>query len=204
MTMIRKAAAVCLAAVMIFNWAPASAQPQPQPQPSPRPQTQSAQGAAPVVPAVPVEPNATTAAFGDWVLRCARQGEGAQVQRVCEVAQTVQVQGQQGPLAQVAIGRLQKAAPLKMTVILPSNVSFPSSVSVGGDEKDRSNIDLPWRRCVPGACIADGEPAAAALQQLRARTEPGRVAFKDAGGRDVAVPLSLRGLPQALDALARE
>lgn len=172
----------------------------------------TAQGSPPIAPAtapgaasatVPTEPQSTVATFGDWVLRCVRQA-GAQATRICEVAQTIQVQGQQGPLAQVALGRVQRTDPLKLTIVLPSNVSFPSLVRVAMDENDAQPFDLTWRRCVPGACIADGDPSAAVIQRFRARVEPARLAFKDAGGRDVVVPISFRGLAQALDALAKE
>ena len=152
---------------------------------------------------VPAEPQATTAAFGDWLVRCGRDGEGATVRRICEVAQTIQVQGQQGPLAQIAIGRVNRADPLRITIVLPTNVSFPSTVSIG-TEPDKNIADLAWRRCVPGACIADVELQIPVLQQLRGRADTGRMTFKDASGRDIVLPLSLRGLAQALDALAKE
>jgi invasion protein IalB len=107
-------------------------------------------------------------------------------------------------VAQIAVGRTARNEPLRMTVLLPTNVSFPSSVRISGDENDTSPVDLPWRRCIPGACIADNTIADPALQRLRARTTTGRITFKDALGRDVTLPISLRGLAQGLDALARE
>jgi hypothetical protein len=42
------------------------------------------------------------------------------------------------------------------------------------------------------------------MARLGARAEPGDIAFKDAAEHDVAVPLSFRGLTQALAALAKE
>jgi invasion protein IalB len=161
----------------------------------------AAPAVAPV--AVPTEPQSTVATFGDWSLRCFRQ-EGAQSNRICEVGQTIQVQGQQGPLAQIALGRLQRADPLKFTIALPNNVAFPSTVRVAMDEKDTQPFELSWRRCVQGACVADGDPSTAIIQRFRARTEPVRLIFKDATGRDIVIPLSFRGLAQALDALAKE
>ncbi len=172
------------------------------------PRAKSAQ-AAPAAPApapAPVsnEPQSTQATFGDWTMRCVRQANAGQATRICEVTQNIQVQGQQAPLAQVAFGRLQRSDPMRLTTILPSNVTFPSSVRVILDEKDTQPFEMPWRRCVPGACIAFGEPSQAVIQRLRGRTEPARIMFKDANDRDIAIPLSLRGLPQALDALAKE
>jgi hypothetical protein len=43
-----------------------------------------------------------------------------------------------------------------------------------------------------------------AIGTFGAQTEPGRIVFKDAADREVALPLSFRGLAQALAALAKE
>ncbi|MFH6786973.1 MULTISPECIES: invasion associated locus B family protein [Methylobacterium] len=159
--------------------------------------------AAEAAPPVPAEPGLTTATYGDWMLRCQRLGgEGAG--RVCEVAQTIQAQGQSGPVAQVAIGRLPGQDGLRMTVLLPANVSFPSSVRVAEAKDAKAGLDLAWRRCMPGACVADGAATEAVLTSWRKAEEPGRITFKDADGREVAVALSLRGLGAALDALGKE
>lgn len=69
-------------------------------------------------------PQSTTAVFGDWGLRCVGPREGGPTQHICEVVQSIQVQGQAAPIAQIALGRLQKADPLRLTVVLPNNVSF--------------------------------------------------------------------------------
>ena len=153
--------------------------------------------------AVGAEPASTSATYGDWVLRCQHVGEGDKAARLCEVAQTVQVQGQQGPIAQIAFGRIAAGDPLRFTAALPSNISLPGSVSIGLSDKDPSPLMLTWRRCLPGACIADGVPGPDVLKSYRTVTDSGRLAFKDAAGRDVAVPVSFRGLAQALDALTK-
>ncbi|MDR7040123.1 invasion protein IalB [Methylobacterium sp. BE186] len=158
----------------------------------------------PAAPAVPTEPGLTTATFGDWVLRCQRTAEAEKSRKVCEIAQSMQVQGQSAPIAQVAIGRVAPGDPLTMTAILPNNVSFPSSVRATLDEKDSQGFDLPWRRCLPGRCVADATVRDDTLKRWRSAPEAGRITFKDAGNHDVAIPLSFRGLAQALDALARE
>jgi invasion protein IalB len=75
---------------------------------------------------------------------------------------------------------------------------------VSMDHKAAQPFELAWRRCVLGACVADGDPSAAVTQCFCARTERVHLTFNDAGGRDIALPLSLRGLAQALDALAKE
>lgn len=168
--------------------APAASQAAPQPVPKP----------------VPAEPGVTTASFGDWVLRCQRGGTAEKPVRVCEVGQTMQVQGQNQPIAQIAIGRAAAGEPLQVTVVLPANVAFPSTVRLLAEGNDTNGAELPWRRCLPGACIADAPAKDESLKRWRAASEPGRIVFKNAGGQEVAIPLSWRGLPQALDALNKE
>lgn len=159
--------------------------------------------AAPAAPAVPADPQVTTATYGDWVLRCTRTGEGAQAQRLCEIVQTLQAQGQQGIVAQIAFGRLGPKDPLKLTVLLPVNTSFPGSVRMGLDEKDAGAQELGWRRCLPMGCFADAEPKDDMIRRWRAQTSGGVILYRDGTGRDVVLPMSMRGLAQALDNLPR-
>src|SRR3984893_6083064 len=93
---------------------------------------------------VDAEPNSTLANFGDWALRCQRLGNGAETQRVCEVAQQIRAQDQQNLVAELAIGRLKKGDPLRMTVFLPVNVSFSSPPSFSADGKAPELLDLGW------------------------------------------------------------
>ena len=53
-------------------------------------------------------------------------------------------------------------------------------------------------------CFADVELTDELLKRLRTPVEAPRLGFMDAAGRDLALPFSLSGLPQALDALAKE
>ncbi len=168
--------------------------------PQPAPQASTPSPPAPVE----AEPQQTVATFGDWSLRCVRQGDGAKARRICEVLQSLQARGQAQPFAQIALGRPEPGRPLRLVVALPPNVGFPSAVKLYAVDAEPPALELPWRRCLPGACVADLELPAPVLAQLRARAEGGRLVFQDSAGRDVTVPFSLRGLAQALDALARE
>ncbi len=159
--------------------------------------------APPAAAQVPAEPSVTTASFGDWTLRCQRL-DATKPGRVCEVALVLQAQGQQAPIAQIAIGRIASADPLRITAVMPVSVTFPSSVQIVIGEKDAKPLDLPWRRCIPTGCFADAAPGDDMLKQWRKASEAGRIQFKDAAGRDLALPLSTRGLDPALDALAKE
>ena len=155
-------------------------------------------------PPVDAEPNSTSANFGDWTLRCQRLGNGAETRRVCEVTQQIRAQDQQNPVAELAIGRLKKADSLRLTVILPVNVTFSSPLSFSADGKVLEPLDLGWRKCLPGGCIADALLKDDVLRRWKTQTSAGRITWTDAAGHDLAIGLSFRGLTQALDALGKE
>jgi invasion protein IalB len=153
---------------------------------------------------VNAEPNSTLASFGDWALRCQRLEDGAETQRVCEVVQQIRAQGQQNPIAELAIGRLKNADPLRLTVAVPVNVTFLNPPSFSADGKVPEPLDFGWRKCLPGACIADAAVKDEVLRRWKTQTSAGRINWTDAAGRDIAIDLSFRGLAQALDALGKE
>ena len=156
-------------------------------------------------PPVSAEPQNTSATYGDWILRCSRSGDGAQAVRVCEIAQPfqVQVQGQQAPFGQLAIGRANAKDPLHVTFVMSPNVAFPSDVKLMTDDKDTQPVVLSWSTCIPSACRADGELKDDQLKRWKALTANGHLVFKQSGGQPTPITVSIRGLPQALDALAK-
>jgi len=153
-------------------------------------------------PAVPAEPQNTSATYGDWVLRCSRPADPA-AQKVCEIVQSFSIQGQQGLYAQIAIGRVGPKDPMKMTLLMLPNISFPSSVKVSSSDNDPQPVELVWRRCTPGGCIADTELKDDQVKRWRGLSGSGHLQFKDANGRDLSVTVSFRGLEQALDGLSK-
>jgi invasion protein IalB len=154
-------------------------------------------------PQVSAEPQNTAAAYGYWIVRCQRVGEGAASQRICDIEQAMQVQGQQAPIAAIAIGRPGAKEPLHITAQLPTSISFPSTVKLYTDEKDAQPIELSWRRCLPAGCFADAEIKDDDLRRWKAQTGNGRLQFKDGAGRELALPFSFSGFPQAMDGLAK-
>jgi invasion protein IalB len=149
-------------------------------------------------------PVQTTATYGDWVLRCAHTGEGGTGPQTCEVVQTLVLQGQQQPIAQVAIGSIDKTSGLHLTVVVPTAISFGKAAYIVGATGTADLFDLTWRRCLPSGCFADIVLSADALKMMRARAEPANLVFRDAGERDITLPFSMRGLSQSLDALGKE
>jgi invasion protein IalB len=164
---------------------PATAQPAPQPQ------------------AVPSEaPQRTTATYDDWVMQCETQ-VGSPPQRVCQITQQTLVQGKNAPFSLVIIPRPTRGQPVKLVVEVPVNVSFASNVHIRSDDSD-SGISSPFARCLAAGCFAEFDLKDDVLKKYRAASSVGKLSFADASGREVDVPLSLKGFAQAYDALLRE
>jgi len=151
--------------------------------------------------AISSDPQMTTATYGDWVERCQRLDANGEPRRVCEVALTVAASGQSAPLAEIAIGRPKRNAALRLTLVLPVNVSFPSAPKITAEGGDA--VELSWRRCTPAGCFADSTFDAGLLRAWR-EAKTAKVESKSASGGYFNFAISLRGLPQALDALLKE
>lgn len=168
------------------------AQTQPAPKPVAQPQP------------VDSEPETTTATYGAWTLRCVHRKAGDATQRICEVDQSVVPQGQQNPIAQIGVGRLSPKDDLHITAILPTNITFQDGPRVTAYDKD-PGVDLTWRRCLPGGCIADAILKDEILHAWHAiSADTGRLFFTKASGQKVAIEFSFRGFGQAMDAFAKE
>ncbi len=155
-------------------------------------------------PPVSAEPRTTTASYGDWTLRCQRVGETEKAVRICELVLTIQAGQQQSPIAELAMGRMSKADPYRVTAHLPTNIKLPSVVKFSLGEKDPRTQELAWRSCAPVGCFADAQLSEAQWLNLHGQAEPGSLEYADSVGRPVKLPVSFRGLPQAMDALAKE
>lgn len=134
-------------------------------------------------------------------MRCDRPVD-AGAKRVCEAAQSLIVKGQQGPIAQLAFGHAGNDTGNGPTVLLPINVAFdkPPQFSV----KDGAVAELTYRRCLPGGCHADVRTQPSLIRDVRGDQRIGSLVFTDASERSLGLPISFRGLAQALDDLAKE
>ena len=150
------------------------------------------------------EPQSTTASYGDWVFRCQKLPAGSTPARACEIAQSIQAQGQSGPIAELAVGRLKQADPFRMTLIVPVNVLFPSAVRIVAEDKPAEAVELTWRKCIPAGCIADVALKADQVQRFRNNSAAGTITWRDSLDREARIAVSFRWLAQALDALGRE
>jgi invasion protein IalB len=154
-------------------------------------QTQPPAGAA---------PQRTTATYEDWTVRCETHPGKP---KTCEMVQAVHIKGQANPISQIAIGRTNKADPLKAVFQVPINVWLPTGVKLVYDDKE-PGIAATYKRCLSAACFADLEIKDDIVKKLRGRTEQGHLQFKDAAQRDIAIPVSFKGFGQAFDMLAKE
>jgi invasion protein IalB len=144
----------------------------------------------------------TTATYGDWVLQCVNE-EGPPPRKLCEIAQVTQVQGKNIPFSRVAVGALVKGQPVKLVVQLPVNILLRERVSIQLSDTDAA-ISAPFDHCLPTGCFAEFELKDDILKKFYESEGPGKVTFKDATGRDIAIPLSFKGLRSAYDALSKE
>jgi invasion protein IalB len=198
-----------LAGALVLTWAAAAAAQQPAPKPAP-PKPAPAQHPAPAPqaqapqPAAPVDqnPQRTTASYGDWVVRC-EVVAGPPPQKNCDMEQLAQVQGQANPISRVAIPLPPKGEPPKLFVQLPINVSFMAPLKITTNDKD-AGITAPFRRCVPAGCFVEIELKDDLQKKFRGSAEAGKITFKDAADRDVAIPLSFKGFAQAFEALLKQ
>jgi len=214
MHIIEKTAAALATSLLLVAFAGAAAAQQPAPKPTPpRPAQPPHQAPAPApapqaqaAPAAPAatdqNPQRTTASYGDWVVRCETVA-GPPPQKNCDMEQLAQVQGQANPISRVAIPLPQKGEPPKLFIQLPINVSFSVQIKVTTNDKD-AGITTPFRRCVPAGCFAEIELKDDLQKKFRGSTEAGKITFKDAADRDVAIPLSFKGFAQAFEALLKQ
>ena len=142
-------------------------------------------------------PQLTTATYDDWTVRCAMHD----TVKSCEMEQASQMQGQ--PVSQIALGRPNKTAPLRAVFQVPINVWLPAGVKLVLDDKD-PGISGTFKRCLGNGCFADTELNDETVKKLRARTTNGKLLFKDAAQRDVAIPVSFKGFGPAFDAMSKD
>ncbi len=109
----------------------------------------------------------------------------------------------QRAIAQVAIARPSAQAPLKLAVVLPVHVAFAEPPRISAGAPAALALTLVWRRCLPTGCFADADLTDAMARVWRTQESPAQLVLQDGSGRAVALPLSLRGLGDALDALGR-
>lgn len=147
-------------------------------------------------------PQRTTATYNDWILQCETNTQPPH-QKVCDMAQSTQIQGQNLPFSRVAVAHPQKGQPVRLVVQVPVNASFATNLRIQTADAD-VGIVAPFARCTPNGCFADFDIKDDILKKFRTASGAGKLSFADAGGHEVTVPLSFNGFNQAFEALLKE
>jgi invasion protein IalB len=141
-------------------------------------------------------PQRTTATYDDWLVTCTTSAE-SQGQKSCEMVQAQTVQ--QNLVGQITLSRPVKDKPYRIFFQIPTNVWLPSGIKFVSE----TSLPATFKWCGPGRCLADADLGEPAVRNLRSRTEPGRVEYKDSEQHDVSLPVSFKGFGPALDWMER-
>ena len=141
-------------------------------------------------------PQRTTATYGDWTVRCVMHGTA----KACETTQATQIKGRPQPISQIAIGHQTKNGPVKVVFEVPVNVWLPSGVKLATGNK-KADISANFSRCVPAGCIAETDIDQNQIKELSHLKKSGKLQFKDARKKLIAIPVSFKGFGDAYDAL---
>ncbi len=152
-----------------------------------------------VAPATPqtattLQPDRTTAQYGEWMLRCQTTGaEG----RSCDVSLTIIDQRAQ-PLVQLLMRQGTNTTNLGVSVQVGVSVtvSEPARLVV----EDTAAATLPFQRCVPQGCFAEGQQDETQMAAA-GRAETMRLEYRNADGAPIVFQMPTRGLAAALRAL---
>jgi invasion protein IalB len=133
--------------------------------------------------------------FEDWRVGCEKMNNGQQDN--CFIFQTV-VNGETNqPVLQMAVGRSPQNGQLTALWTLPRGVDVNSGLIVTTDS--RNLMHIKYSRCVEKGCLAGVALDNSMLAQLRA--EQGIKIVVSDGKRSIALPVSLKGFNEGLDAL---
>jgi invasion protein IalB len=143
-----------------------------------------------------------TATYDDWMISCVTQAE-KDSKKTCEVVQLQGVQGQPNAVFQITISRPDPGKNFKIFFQVPANVWLDTGIKLVTEEGKESVLPSTFRWCIPARCLADAELTEPFLKKLRDQPKPGLVVYKDAAQHDVSIPVSFKGLPQALDAMVK-
>lgn len=166
--------------------------------------------AAEAAPAATPQPQATSAVYGDWTLRCATPapaanapaGTPAPVKR-CEIDQAISIADQPKPVAQLAVSAEASDPGLHLVAALPVGVWLPTAPSFRVADQD-DPLALAFKRCLPNVCLADLALTDGTLSAMGKAKATGKLTFQMNAGKDTVLPVSFNGFSSALAALKAE
>jgi invasion protein IalB len=135
----------------------------------------------------------SSATYDDWTITCVEN------QKTCELS-SQQTSDQSAVASQITISGNGKDGPLKLSIQIPPNIWLANGPKLSGG-KENVILTATYRWCVPSRCLADADLNQDALRKLSdSGDQPGKLAFRDAAQHDQTIPVSFKGLSQALQA----
>lgn len=144
-------------------------------------------------PSLPGGASSLQETYQDWRLAC----QDAKPKPLCSVSQEQAQQNGQRVLAIELISGGKDS--LTGNLILPFGLMLDAGVALEVDD-GAAGRPLRFSTCVPGGCVVPLKFDAAYVGTLRAGTSL-HLKTKSVDGKDVALAISLKGLPGALDRL---
>lgn len=134
----------------------------------------------------------TRSTHGDWIVRCKKGSSPKQ----CEAVQTLQTADLKGTLAHVAV-RAQKGGEVLLIVLTPPGVWLPANVTL--KVPGVPDVVLTYKRCGQ-YCVASVALTPESITALKASAGQGDLAFENGSRNPIILPVSFKGLADALTA----
>lgn len=132
----------------------------------------------------------TKTSYGAWVVVCEKG-------KVCAMVQGALLQGKL--FSQIQIGPYTNTGML-FRFHVPTNVWLPAGVELTTDQE---RITAKFSFCIPTGCYADSFVKSSVIDAL-GNLSNGKLQFKDATKRDIAVPITFNGFDAAYKALQQK
>jgi len=173
--------------------------PTPRPTPTPAPTTDSgatAAGAAQATTAEAPQPIVTKqVTYGDWIYTCLK-GSASQPTPVCNISQTLSDSKSKEPFFLWRIIATDKGLVSEWQTRTGIMVDQGIQLDTGGDKP----IAIPFQFCTPSGCQAQANLAQDFVDALMKAPKATATVFP-IGTKGITLPLSVKGLPDALNAL---
>ena len=144
----------------------------------------------------------TSATFDDWVLEC-HADKSPTPRKLCQMFQISRIKENNTPFSRVVLAKAANGKSIVLVAQLPTNVSTRAPVALRLDDAD-PGVSALLDRCLPAGCFVEFELKDDFVKKLRTFEGVGKLTFKDAGGHDVVVPLSLKGFRSAFEAMLKD
>lgn len=135
---------------------------------------------------------------GDWTKGCLQApADRPNAAEQCFIFQRLFPEGSEQAAATVAVGHPAPGRPLLASLTVPLGVNLPAGMTVWVEGDEKAVRRPPLLFCVRAGCEANMRMDEAMLTAFKQRMTA-MLSFTMVDGRQVALPISLRGFTQAL------